>query len=47
MRLRMLLLVALVAATASAATFDEHFTDKTMRVDYFHTSTPKGDEIAA
>jgi hypothetical protein len=34
-------------ASASAATFDEHFLDKTMRVDYFHTSTPKGEEIIA
>lgn len=50
MRLRMLLLVALIASIAVptvAATFDESFTDKTMRVDYFHTSTPKGDEIIA
>lgn len=40
-------LVTLVAASASAATFDELFRDKTMRVDYFHTSTPKGEEIVA
>jgi hypothetical protein len=36
-----------LALTASAASFDELFTGKTMRVDYFHTSTPKGDEIIA
>ncbi|HKR63949.1 MAG TPA: M64 family metallopeptidase [Thermoanaerobaculia bacterium] len=44
-----LLLVLLLAVSSpiSAATFDEHFVDKTMRVDYFHTSTPKGDEIVA
>ena len=30
-----------------AAPFDEMFIDRTMRVDYFHTSTPKGDEILA
>lgn len=44
-----LLLAALVllATSAAAATFDDAFLDKTMRVDYFHTSTPKGDEIVA
>jgi len=49
MRLRVLfiVLVASAAFTAQAATFDELFLDKTMRVDYFHTSTPKGDEILA
>jgi hypothetical protein len=48
MRLRHLLVVLLFAALpASAATFDELFSDKTMRLDYFHTSTPKGDEIIA
>jgi hypothetical protein len=41
-----LLLVALLAAPASAATFDELFTDRTMRVDYFHTGG-KGEEIIA
>jgi hypothetical protein len=50
MRFRALLIV-LAAATCSfaaqAASFDELFLDKTMRVDYFHTSTPKGDEILA
>jgi IgA Peptidase M64/Peptidase M64 N-terminus len=47
MRLSMLLVVASIAVSASAATFDELFTDRAMRVDYFHTSTPKGDEIVA
>ena len=42
-----LLLVLCVTLSASAATFDELFLDKTMRVDYFHTSTPAGDEIVA
>lgn len=41
------LLTCLLALPAMAATFDEQFVDKTMRVDYFHTSTPKGDEIVA
>jgi hypothetical protein len=40
-------LVALAAAPLFAASFGEVFVDKTMRVDYFHTSTPKGDEIIA
>lgn len=54
MRLRPVLSVCLAiviasvaAAPASAASFDELFRDKTMRVDYFHTSTPKRDEIVA
>ncbi|HEX2121937.1 MAG TPA: M64 family metallopeptidase [Thermoanaerobaculia bacterium] len=47
MRLRLFLIVCLAALPAAAAQFDELFTDKTMRVDYFHTSTPKGDEIVA
>lgn len=47
MRLRLLLLAVFLAVPAMAATFDERFLDKTMRVDYFHTSTPKGDEIVA
>src|SRR5687768_16738151 len=47
MRLRALLLLCLSAAPLTAAPFDGFFTDKTMRVDYFHTSTPKGDEIVA
>ncbi|HEX6178644.1 MAG TPA: IgA Peptidase M64 [Thermoanaerobaculia bacterium] len=41
-----LLLLALLAAPASAATFDELFIDKTMRVDYFHTGG-RGEEIIA
>ncbi|MBV8519497.1 MAG: peptidase M64 [Acidobacteria bacterium] len=50
MRCRLLLLACLALLAASslhAATFDEQFLDKTMRVDYFHTSTPRGDEILA
>jgi hypothetical protein len=47
MRLKVLLIVCLAALPAVAAQFDEHFTDRTMRVDYFHTSTPQGDEIVA
>ena len=46
MRLRTLLLVLLIAIPASAAPFDELFTDKTMRVDYFHTGG-RGQEIIA
>src|SRR4028118_2240840 len=42
-----LLLTLFLAIPAAAATFDDLFTDRTMRVDYFHTSTPKGDEIVA
>ncbi|HYH07633.1 MAG TPA: M64 family metallopeptidase [Thermoanaerobaculia bacterium] len=45
--MRALLLSCLLAFPAAAATFDQLFTDRTMRVDYFHTSTPKGDEIIA
>ena len=41
-----LLLLALLALPASAATFDELFTDRTMRVDYFHTGG-RGEEIIA
>lgn len=41
------LLIVVVAFSAQGASFDELFLDKTMRVDYFHTSTPKGDEIVA
>ena len=33
--------------SALAARFEEQFRDKTMRVDYFHTGTPRGDEIVA
>lgn len=47
MRVKALLLLCLAALPLSAAPFDELFLDKTMRVDYFHTSTPKGDEIVA
>ena len=47
MRLRVFLIVCLLAVPAAAATFDDLFVDKTMRVDYFHTSTPRGDEIIA
>lgn len=47
MRSKLLFTLLLLALPAAAATFDEMFTDKTMRVDYFHTSTPKGDEILA
>jgi len=47
MRVKALLLLCLAALPLSAATFDELFLDRTMRVDYFHTSTPKGDEIIA
>lgn len=45
--MRALLLALLVTLPASAASFDQQFLDKTMRVDYFHTSTPKGEEIVA
>jgi IgA Peptidase M64/Peptidase M64 N-terminus len=47
MRFRFILATVLIAASAQAATFNELFTDKTMRVDYFHTSTPRGEEIVA
>jgi len=47
MRLRLHLILAFLALPLAAATFDETFTTKTMRVDYFHTSTPRGDEIIA
>jgi hypothetical protein len=40
------ILVAFMAAAMSAATFDETFLDKTMRVDYFHTGS-QGREIVA
>lgn len=45
--MRAFLLACVLAFPAAAAPFDELFTDRTMRVDYFHTSTPKGDEIVA
>lgn len=44
MRLKALLLFVLAALPLAAADFDF---GRTMRVDYFHTSTPKGDEIVA
>jgi hypothetical protein len=47
MRVRALILACVFAFPAFAAQFDELFLDKTMRVDYFHTSTPKGHEILA
>jgi len=47
MRVNLLLATLLVASAAAAAQFDDHFLDKTMRVDFFHTSTPKGGEIVA
>jgi hypothetical protein len=47
MRTFVTVFLTFLAFTASAAGFDELFLDKTMRVDYFHTSTPKGDEIVA
>ncbi|MGN6182113.1 MAG: M64 family metallopeptidase [Thermoanaerobaculia bacterium] len=47
MRVKALLLLCFAALPLFAAPFDERFVDKTMRVDYFHTSTPKGDEIIA
>jgi IgA Peptidase M64/Peptidase M64 N-terminus len=43
---RFLLILLMVAGPLSAAPFDELFTDKTMRVDYFHTGG-KGEEIVA
>jgi hypothetical protein len=45
--MRAILFSLLLALPAAAAPFDQLFTDRTMRVDYFHTSTPKGDEIIA
>ena len=41
------LLLAFSAIPSFAASFADRFSDKTMRLDYFHTSTPKGDEIVA
>src|SRR6187402_472611 len=46
MRMRMLICALLLAMPAAAARFDETFTDRTMRVDYFHTGG-KGQEIIA
>ena len=47
MRVAALIFACFAGLAADAAQFDELFLDKTMRVDYFHTSTPKGDEILA
>lgn len=47
MRLTALLLLSLATFPLCAEPFDELFLDRTMRVDYFHTSTPRGDEIVA
>ena len=47
MRYFVTILLTILAISASAQSFDAQFLDKTMRVDYFHTSTPKGDEIVA
>lgn len=47
MRMTLVLLFSLAATSLSAAPFDELFTDRAMRLDYFHTSTPKGEEIVA
>ena len=44
MRLKALLLIVVASFPLAAADFDF---GRTMRVDYFHTSTPKGDEIVA
>jgi hypothetical protein len=47
MRITALVLLCLATLPLCAAPFDELFLDRTMRVDYFHTSTPKGEEIVA
>ncbi|HEX7707185.1 MAG TPA: IgA Peptidase M64 [Thermoanaerobaculia bacterium] len=47
MRFRAVLIALLVALPAAAASFDGLFLDKTMRLDYFHTATPAGEEIVA
>jgi len=44
MRLKALLLIVVASLPMAATEFDF---GRTMRVDYFHTSTPKGDEIVA
>src|SRR5919199_5824052 len=46
MRLRVLAVALLIATPAAAARFEDLFTDKTMRVDYFHTGN-RGEEIIA
>jgi hypothetical protein len=47
MRPKLLFTLLFLALPLVASTFDDSFVDKTMRVDYFHTSTPRGDEIVA
>jgi hypothetical protein len=47
MRPRLLFTLLFLALPLAASTFDDSFVEKTMRVDYFHTSTPRGDEIVA
>ena len=47
MRVTAFLLLFLITLPVCAAPFDDLFIDRTMRVDYFHTSTPKGEEIVA
>jgi hypothetical protein len=44
--MRKLLLLCFIATTATAATFDDLFTGKTMRVNYFHTGN-RGEETIA
>jgi len=46
MRKLIVLMSFLLAATASAATFDDLFLDRTMRVNYFHTGN-HGEELIA
>jgi len=46
MRSRIILATLLLASSARAAHFDDLFTAKTMRVDYFHTGN-RGEEIIA
>jgi hypothetical protein len=46
-RFRFILATVLIAASAQAAKFDDAFLDRTMRVEYAHTSTPRGEEIVA
>jgi hypothetical protein len=46
-RFGFVLVTILCTVPTFAASFADHFRDKTMRVDYFHTGTPKGDEIVA
>jgi len=44
--MRKLLLLCFIATTATAATFDDVFIDKTMRVNYFHTGGTVHETIA-